>query len=256
MQEVFQEPAPQILQQYARTVCTGAATDCVEAGPSAEHAEAPPSVVSTPEPAPDSGTRASSEAQLAAALAESSSSSDQALHPGVHGSSSVSVDRFEDQQVAMVTIRAAVRLTPCSGGGSGACVVLEEEPRLDMAAAFASSVASQAANSCCKCAHLCLLFTLILWRELAFGTDVRANETVSACVMRQLYVRSVCLCVIGHSSRGTQVATTCVDSYHFLDPQKGSSLTSACGNEVQGFLECLTRPSNQLACTSAVNAGS
>jgi hypothetical protein len=92
------------------------------------------------------------DAKLAAALSGAHVERLEIFHPGVQGSSSVSIDRFEDQQTAMVTVRAAVRVTPCTGADGEVCVpIMDQEPGLDVAVAFAASAAAQAAVSCSKC---------------------------------------------------------------------------------------------------------
>lgn len=137
VQDIIQELAPEQLQQAASEAPDVAATPDTASVKAAVPPEASSSVI-----APDE--------QLAAALASSNTSNVQVLHPGVLGSSSVRVDRFEE--AAMITVRAAVRITPCTGTDDNACFpVLKSDPSLDVAAAFASSVAAQAALSCSKC---------------------------------------------------------------------------------------------------------
>ena len=148
------------VQEPALAVHTAAASD-VTAVPSAGDTVVSPA---------DSVTVNSVEEQLAAFLSSGPSSNVQALHPGVQGSSSVRVDRLEHQHAAIVTVSAAVRLNPCTGAESGACVpVLDQHPSLDMAVTFASSVAMQTAGAYCKCAHHPLL--LATWCERACRTD-------------------------------------------------------------------------------------
>jgi hypothetical protein len=100
------------------------------------------SAVTSPEA---SSTVTSLDALFAAALTPSATSKVQNLHPGVKGSTSVTVDRFEDQHAAVVTVRAAVHLKPCDGAAE-ACVPMSDNiPTVDVAVAFASSLAAQAA---------------------------------------------------------------------------------------------------------------
>lgn len=73
------------------------------------------------------------------------------LHPGIEGSSSVHVECSEEKQAAMITVRAEVRVTPCTTAVDGECVPMPaNHASMDVAAAFASSIAAQAAVSCSK----------------------------------------------------------------------------------------------------------
>jgi hypothetical protein len=79
----------------------------------------------------------------------------------------VHVNRFEDQNAAMITVRAAVRLSPCIGADDSCVPVSENIPTVDIAVAFASSLAAQAAVSGSKCASLACMDAVLQNMDIA-----------------------------------------------------------------------------------------
>jgi hypothetical protein len=117
-------------------------------------------------------TTVSQVAHFAAALGSSKTSRIQVLHPGVEGSSSVQVGRFEDDYAATVTVRASVKIIPCTGDGDECVPEVNKERSMDVAVAFASSIAAQAAVSCSKCAanhdHDAVIASICLLKVMQF----------------------------------------------------------------------------------------
>ena len=98
------------------------------------------------------------------AIVQEVGNSIQPLHPGIDGSSSVTIAMYKEQRTAVVTVQAAVRVHPClqsrdSSSDTECLLPCGREPHMDVAVAFAASAAAQAATDCSRCAlhHSCFV---------------------------------------------------------------------------------------------------
>ena len=103
------------------------------------------------------------------------------LHPGVRGSSSISMATSEDGRTAVVTVRAAVEVSPCDSGADECLAAHEEDTQEGVAVAFAAASAADSAAECSRCAPPLAVYVCVRARACAATARACGESTHATC---------------------------------------------------------------------------